>query len=167
MLESPVGTDEWENDEITRYEYDLDDLLTSRITEYWESSNWQDSLIYGRIYDEFGNMLREEQLYYEGSEMADWYYDYAVDYFWVEEALTGLIEMENLEISCFPNPAQDYLNIIYSGQHEYSIYDLKGKLIYSGQFVSSERISLNDYPSGVYILSLDNGKSVKRIFKEK
>lgn len=66
----------------------------------------------------------------------------------------------------YPNPATDVLLLDgLSTPTTIAIYDLQGRLKYSGLAEGSSSITLENWPAGMYILHLSNGKqrSVERI----
>lgn len=67
-----------------------------------------------------------------------------------------------LEISVFPNPAKDRINVrsLKMGSN-YEILNMQGKVVLSGGYNGRE-ISLTTLPSGVYVLKVDD-KSIKII----
>ncbi len=68
-------------------------------------------------------------------------------------------ENEIQPVKIYPNPTRDLINI--SGEfNRYELYDLYGKVLQSG---SENQLSLEKFPSGLYILKLDQGQSFKVI----
>jgi hypothetical protein len=68
---------------------------------------------------------------------------------------------ENHTWSVYPNPASDMLrvNLPDVNSNQIVLYDVSGKMIYNRQ-VSKDRvesIDVSSMPSGVYILSFENG----------
>lgn len=71
----------------------------------------------------------------------------------------GSIETNESEISVFPNPAQDYVKVGFenSGENVIRIYDVSGRLVFEETTRNSSiNISLIDYKSGNYIISVNN-----------
>jgi endonuclease/exonuclease/phosphatase family metal-dependent hydrolase len=60
----------------------------------------------------------------------------------------------------YPNPTQDYLNLECSGDAEFSIYSLEGKLILSDNISNHKIIQLNCLEKGMYLLNVnwENGQ---------
>ena len=70
---------------------------------------------------------------------------------------------EGVDVAVYPNPVKDIMNIKGIDEDElFSIYDTNGKLVYSGKGNKANVVGLN---SGVYIVKLRNGKSI-RIIKQ-
>ncbi|MFZ6051394.1 T9SS type A sorting domain-containing protein [Halocola ammonii] len=80
---------------------------------------------------------------------------------------TGIEEMAetNVSLEVYPNPAADklYLNSgSFLVDEEYRVYSMQGKLVESGRISgASSSINLNDLESGLYLLKLSNGSTVK------
>lgn len=62
------------------------------------------------------------------------------------------------EISVYPNPVVNYLNINYAGKTKTDVYDLSGKAILT---TISKKINFNNYANGIYILRVTDIKSNK------
>jgi len=95
----------------------------------------------------------------------------------LEEKLTIEEEIGNTKISFFPNPVKQWLNIEISqpanGANsseigEYSLYNNVGKLIEQGRLNANNRLNLNDYTLGLYLLEIeiDGKKGVWKILKD-
>ncbi len=66
-------------------------------------------------------------------------------------------EDQQLEVSLFPNPAKDIINVtINSGitNGDIIIYDVNGKLITSQEFNGSTKIDVSSFSSGIYMIQL-------------
>ena len=82
------------------------------------------------------------------------------------EVVLGIDALTN-NVSIYPNPTAD--NIIIKANSEmigslYQVYNSKGKLILSGNIHSDlQMISLQEFPVGMYLLTLENNlnKSIK------
>jgi photosystem II stability/assembly factor-like uncharacterized protein len=91
-------------------------------------------------------------------------YTFAVD------QLVGIKAEKNVRVnafSVFPNPAHDNIRISYNGSIsilQYQIFDLQGKVVYSGSFSNVTMpvsIFLPDLSTGEYLVKLyDNGKAL-------
>jgi len=67
----------------------------------------------------------------------------------------------NIEISIYPNPTQDFINVIgFTNDTNYNLYDMNGKLLNSGSLVVNSKIDLTLLSSGNYNLNI-NGKIYK------
>jgi uncharacterized protein (DUF1501 family) len=80
-------------------------------------------------------------------------------------------EKENFEmvLDCYPNPARDYVKVIYTVQKsskiQINLYDNQGKLVKEiinmpqkpGKYLSE--LNLSDIKSGIYILKFESGKN--------
>jgi len=60
------------------------------------------------------------------------------------------------EVSAFPNPCSDHLNIesMYDGNKIVFVYNLDGTKVYEGKIVHHSIIDTNPFPPGIYIITL-------------
>ncbi len=74
----------------------------------------------------------------------------------------------SIEVSVFPNPTQDFINIVYSGQTQYVLTDLSGKVMESGLLNGKVQLNLSNYPAGLYLMTLkgQEGLTVSTIAKQ-
>ncbi len=89
------------------------------------------------------------------------------------QAMTDINEKETWDssIKTFPNPVSDELIIEangYEGIINFEIYNSIGAIIFKGNLLHQTSINTGDFASGIYMLKLDDGKSleVKKIIKE-
>ncbi len=69
-------------------------------------------------------------------------------------------------ITLYPNPTSDYIYI--SGLLEaqkYEIHNILGAKVLEGNISTNERISVEEFSNGIYILTLENGSSFKVLKK--
>jgi len=99
--------------------------------------------------------------YSKGLKYADVVTDYSVE-------VVNEIDLIENEISIFPNPTKDYINI----NHPTSISTIKlitesGKTIYQKVNSGSEqsRINISMYPAGIYFIQIDN-YSLQKVIKK-
>jgi len=77
----------------------------------------------------------------------------------------------NKTINVYPNPISDILNIEIIGNNDilyFEVYNLIGQVIYKGNVIEKTTVQTSGFAPGVYIIKLDNGKSLefKKIIKE-
>jgi hypothetical protein len=81
----------------------------------------------------------------------------------------GTINLEEVEITAFPNPNKDSLNIKLSGfetsQIELSVFDALGKEVFKQKFENigesfEEKIQTSGWGKGIYFLKIKSGKKV-------
>ena len=83
-------------------------------------------------------------------------------------ATVGIEENEDNNISIFPNPAKDMLNITSEKAiNQIDVYDVNGKLVKSYTNVNNN-INIKDLATGVYMLNIttEDGQVSKKIVKE-
>lgn len=77
---------------------------------------------------------------------------------------SSVVELESLNFSVFPNPADNLLQINNADNvKSFSLYDMNGKQLHSVKSQISDNrieIDLTNINSGVYFISIDNGVSV-------
>jgi hypothetical protein len=76
-------------------------------------------------------------------------------------------EITEASIQVYPNPANDLLNLVVQGipstQATVVLYDLNGKIIYSGSVLqANSAIDLSSLSSGFYFLEYRDGQKVGR-----
>lgn len=75
------------------------------------------------------------------------------------------IEEEKIpEISIFPNPASNFIQIQLNSNHDdfiLNIYNANGALVYSEKVQENSIINLTDLPSGIYLLNFKSKKSIQ------
>jgi len=70
----------------------------------------------------------------------------------------------NNELSLFPNPTTDFLQISgLTNPEEYTIYNTIGNLVKKGTLHANENIEIRNFTTGIYFLKLDNGNTFKFI----
>ncbi len=77
--------------------------------------------------------------------------------------------MTKFNLSCFPNPVRDYLNIEgnYAGTLTFEVFNTQGMLVQSGEkeFSSTHQLDLQGNPKGIYILRIRNTEGKSGFFK--
>ncbi len=59
----------------------------------------------------------------------------------------------------YPNPSRDWVSIDFNGSAStmrYAVYDLSGRMVERGALRQRERIAVHDWPSGMYLLVLED-----------
>ncbi len=81
--------------------------------------------------------------------------------------ITGLNEFsknENIEVSVFPNPVKDILNLEFSSKEEtnlyFNLYTLDGKKIYE------EKYNTSNHSAEIYFTTFQRGYYILKIFSE-
>ena len=77
----------------------------------------------------------------------------------------------NRTINVYPNPVSNELVIEITGNKDkqaYEIYNSIGQVVYKGSLVEKTTVQTTDFPSGVYMIKLENGKTFefKKILKK-
>ena len=93
-------------------------------------------------------------------------------YYPLNYSLLGIKEKPQITYSIFPNPFQDFINIIFYGSTEENnikIYSLSGSLVLQLKSVSNTAsINLSKIKPGIYfvhIISPDNNTTIEKIIK--
>jgi len=70
------------------------------------------------------------------------------------------------EFQAFPNPiSSDILNVRSEGQHTYTLVDVTGQIVLTGDFQNEKDLDISRLSNGAYVLRLENG-AVQRIIKQ-
>jgi alpha-glucosidase len=79
---------------------------------------------------------------------------------------TGIEVYKEFEVSIFPNPTKDLLNIHFDknkGEVSFKLYDLNGRLLIAQKLSSNQSVvSLEKVPQGLYIYEVSSGEKVRR-----
>ena len=87
-------------------------------------------------------------------------------------AITGIeTTVENRNVNVYPNPFSNKLNIEIEGSNEkqkLEILNAIGQVVFNENFVEKTTIQTSNFAPGVYIIKLENGKTIefKKIIKE-
>lgn len=86
-----------------------------------------------------------------------------------EEIITSIEETNSsFELTVFPNPTKDEINIRGLKQKaRYILRNNQGKLVKQGYTIPSSRIEVSELPSGIYIIEIvgDGNQFAKKIYK--
>ncbi|MCO6493275.1 MAG: T9SS type A sorting domain-containing protein [Phaeodactylibacter sp.] len=79
-------------------------------------------------------------------------------------------EVMGIELSVFPNPTSDILNLQFEDFEKYDatikVYDESGKIMYNSQIGSSPTtIDLSQYTTGIYLVNITSDSKSMKIFK--
>jgi len=83
-------------------------------------------------------------------------------------AVSETVKRENM-IKLYPNPAKDYVMVKGMGEFEYTIIDMAGKMVQSGNSLAEKEINTTKLPRGNYFVKLKNLQgniSVKKLIIE-
>ena len=64
------------------------------------------------------------------------------------------------QVNIFPNPTRDYVNIEYDGTAKVFLYTISGMLLYERTFTGNKKVSLEAFPSGLYLLKIVSERGV-------
>ena len=82
------------------------------------------------------------------------------------DSTLGMIDLKELDITIFPNPTSDFLEIKSSIElNTFSVFNLNGQIVYKDKKITNNKIPLNDLSKGVYLISIDTYGIIK-IIKE-
>ena len=82
------------------------------------------------------------------------------------DEMLGIDELSDLDISIFPNPAENIINIVNNSRialTSFDIYNLKGQLMQTHDVSNTNAISISDLEEGLYLLRIfSKGSSVTK-----
>jgi Secretion system C-terminal sorting domain len=89
---------------------------------------------------------------------------------YVISTVTGIPSAIGIELSVYPNPTTDLLNLNVgnydNGKLSYQLYDLQGKLLENKKIVgSSSVIKMKNLPSSTYFLNVANDQAKVKTFR--
>jgi len=73
-------------------------------------------------------------------------------------------EIENANLSVYPNPTADHITIEFTGQFHYVVTSLNGAVLYKGNGTDKEVVSMSDLTAGIYFIIV-NGKDKIQVVK--
>ncbi|MFT7344684.1 MAG: hypothetical protein ACI9XP_001271 [Lentimonas sp.] len=84
----------------------------------------------------------------------------------MHEAPVGLNEL-NINVSIFPNPTSNYINVDLEDYSDLVLTSLTGQELFAENSIKSTRLDLSKYRSGIYILKVVNELGIKSILIQK
>ncbi len=79
----------------------------------------------------------------------------------VSDGILGVTQNEMEDISIYPNPARDILNISNAESADIQVYDILGKLILSKENLSvNEELNVSSLQAGAYFIKISKGDAV-------
>lgn len=85
------------------------------------------------------------------------------------KSIVGTKELAGIEMNIYPNPANNYINILSDGNGRIELFDFQGRmLITENVFNSNHTIDISSLINGIYTVKYynENGISVKKLIKE-
>ena len=74
--------------------------------------------------------------------------------------MTGILDMGEQQISVYPNPTSDFVNVNVANANRIEIYDMNGKQVASQNITHNGTISMLNFANGTYILRVLNDNTV-------
>ena len=78
----------------------------------------------------------------------------------IEMDYTGVAENQNANISVYPNPANDIVNINVNGSFKYQVINSLGQVVRNGNATNKAMIKVSDLNKGIYFLNITTGNQV-------
>jgi hypothetical protein len=76
-------------------------------------------------------------------------------------SIVGIEELEGQQVSIYPNPATDYVQVLSSGKGDVNIYDITGKLVMTSRINNpTEVLDISKLAKGVYVLKTSTSDKV-------
>jgi hypothetical protein len=72
-------------------------------------------------------------------------------------------ELDGQDVLVFPNPMENILNIQLPGEFAITMFDTRGRMVYTGNGIDEIEINTFDFDSGVYLVQVSNGTSNETI----
>jgi hypothetical protein len=155
---------EWVNTMMTLSFYNDDGLRTELIYKYWGTFEyWINLSDYLYTYDDHGNRI--EFLYRNWDEDIEQWVDYYKNInYWSEFIPNEIIELSQLQVNIFPNPATDFINLTVdenAGSGVFSLYSMEGRLVFKTVFNGNRaQFRLDGLPKGPYYYIVGTGKGI-------
>lgn len=158
---------------VTIHSFNIENTSTSNLLHWQTSSeinNHYFEIEYSKNGTDFTNIGRKEaagnsntlldyHFVHKGVDAGMHYYrlkqvDYDGKYSY-SDIKSVFVKGEDNEVSIFPNPTSEFISILGMTNGRYEIKDFSGKLVRSGDFISSV-LSLEGLSAGIYFVSLTN-----------
>ena len=86
--------------------------------------------------------------------------------FYLGETLSTNLPLTNKVVTVYPNPTTDYIKVSGLTKNvDYKLYNVLGKKIIAGTLLNNDKINMQEFTNGLYLLKFSNGKT-KRIIKK-
>ena len=80
--------------------------------------------------------------------------------------VTGIEDLREAQISIYPNPAAEFVNIQSDEAIRVSMYDISGRLVGSWYFTDTQnQINVSDFSRGTYNLVIESGNNKPYVTK--
>ncbi|HKK38675.1 MAG TPA: T9SS type A sorting domain-containing protein, partial [Cryomorphaceae bacterium] len=91
----------------------------------------------------------------EGGEWQNWWVDNG-ELFMVSGEPLSLAELETEEISIYPNPTSEFLNLPFelTSRDRFQVFNVQGQVAKSGNFSKGSKMGVTDLPEGFYLLRI-------------
>lgn len=186
------GTSQWENSSKTEYSFAANnDLIMDKFfdwnssTSTWEVSykdeyNYNQSFSFSELlmpfyyYEDiafFNHMLTDVVFSEYNYGNLQWDIYGKANFYYSQQVINSVAELENLEFNIYPNPASDYLVIDarnIANNMEIKLFDITGKALIIKEIKSGEKLNISKLKAGIYFynISIDGvtrfGKIVKK-----
>jgi uncharacterized surface protein with fasciclin (FAS1) repeats len=78
-------------------------------------------------------------------------------------ASTGVNVENALNISVYPNPTTEWITISTAEPVQFTIFDLSGRIMENGRAMNGQSLSVNHFPSGLYLMQLKGDAGMENI----
>jgi uncharacterized protein YkuJ len=186
IINSRKENSDWVNAIKYEFVYDSEGVINERITYSWSYQyngqwgqrskqilNYDNSISYNQLMANFhytwdtdilpfdfhvSFLVKDIQFFnYEGVE---WKHTKTKKYYYSPMEITGINQKTISEISVYPNPATEYINIENRqnfSDTNISLVSLTGELISKRKMNGKLTISVSDIPAGLYLLRIESG----------
>jgi hypothetical protein len=81
----------------------------------------------------------------------------------IVDSQLGVNEININKTSIYPNPTVDQVTITFEGLFTYTLYNISGKAIMTGNSIDQAQLSLNEFATGVYLMKVQNNTHIETI----
>ncbi len=119
----------------------------------------------------FTAMLTDLIFYGWNETMGDWMMLGNYAYYYSEQNVISILEINETELNVYPNPFSNYVSFDFSGNYDkiiLEIFDVQGRKVISKEIENNEKVNMEGLNKGVYIYNLIidgkvlNGKLFKK-----
>jgi hypothetical protein len=190
-----MGEGQWVAHDKTEYTYDTYGNPLSEIHYKYNEANFQLSkdIKYNFSYDlscdlsglilplpsllgpdysgQIVNKPIEYSYYYWNDTSNVWIENFKGIYYYSEQNVVNVINIENENIILYPNPVSEYLNFSFTSKNNsgtFELFDIQGRKLISKKITNNEQLNLKYFDNGLYLYNLyiDSNRQSGKLIKE-
>lgn len=165
---------------VSWYKYEITFDANGNVTEEkgweWDGMQWmetyKDELTYNNMYSfndlilpsffeedniYFNHMMTQFEEFEKDTATGNWISYFKASLYYSAMNVNSVSDIEGANISVYPNPVTNQINVTFSGTNstaQFDLFDLQGRLLMSKRVASREQIDLGHLNIGMYFYNL-------------